>query len=72
MTKIETKVQASSWAALVATPLVALLVKKAPVLTDFAEPLQALIIGLLSAAAALAAGWYAKHTDRPDLAPPEA
>ena len=65
MQKVETKVQAASWAALVAAFVVGWLVHKAPFLAGMAEPLQAAVVGALTAAAAGVAGWLAKHTPRP-------
>jgi hypothetical protein len=61
---VEKKVQAASWAALVAAFAVGWVVVKVPFLASLADPLQAAIVGLLTSASAGVAGWLAKHTPR--------
>ena len=61
---VEKKVQAVGWASLVAGFVVAWVVVKVPALAGLADPLQAAIVGVLTAAVAAAAGWLARHTPR--------
>lgn len=61
---VEKKVQAAGWAALVAGFVVAWVVVKVPALAGLAEPLQAAIVGVLTAVSAGVAGWLARHTPR--------
>jgi uncharacterized membrane protein (DUF441 family) len=62
---VEKKVQAAGWSALVAGFAVAWVVQEVPFLAAAAEPLQAAVVGALTAAAAGVAGWLARHTPRP-------
>lgn len=61
---VEKKVQAAGWAALVAGFAVAWVVVKVPALAGLADPLQAAIVGVLTAGSAGGAGWLARHTPR--------
>lgn len=63
---VEKKVKAAGWAAAVAAFVVAWVVTEVPALAALAEPLQAAIVAVLTSAAAVAAGWLAKHTPRRD------
>jgi len=62
---VETKVNAASLAAAVAAFAVSYLVLAIPALSSFADPIQAVLIALLTSAAAWLAGWWAKHSPRP-------
>lgn len=66
---VETKVTAASLAAAVAAFAVSYLVLAIPSLASIADPIQAVLISLLTSAAAWLAGWWAKHSPRPPVAP---
>jgi hypothetical protein len=61
---IEKKVRAAGWAALVAAFVVGWAVQEVPFLAGAAEPLQAAVVGVLTAVSAGVAGWLARHTPR--------
>lgn len=67
---MEAKVVAASGAALIAGFVVSWIVFKAPGLRSMADPLQAALSALITAAVTAAVGWMAKHTPRPGDDPP--
>ncbi|MEV5574205.1 hypothetical protein AB0L06_29580 [Spirillospora sp. NPDC052269] len=61
---VESKVTAASAAALIAAAVVGYLVVKLPGLSGLADPLQALVTAVITAALTFAAGWLGKHALR--------
>lgn len=66
---VETKVKAAATASPFATLLVLVILHFVPWLNGDGELLADVIASALGAVATLIAGYLAKHTDRPDLAP---
>jgi hypothetical protein len=64
---IETKVTAASFAALVTGLIVNLILSRWPVLKDLNEYLTGIIMAVITAGLTFLAGWWAKHTPRPDI-----
>lgn len=61
---VESKVTAASAATLIAGFVVGWLVIQAPFLASLADPLQAAIGAVVTAAITFASGWLARHTPR--------